>query len=165
EQIQSALAEERAALKAEGDKAKTLVEENIKLSAGFDKMKEKQTKISEEAVKAARELEERLSQVEKRNTGLTEEIGRISGKADAATREMRAANAARELAEDRERALSEQRKKDEARIRALSKRVNELVAQRGALQAEMEVTRSAMDRVATNIDALTDMQNRKLMNS
>ena len=163
EQLQSALEQERAARRTAAEGATALSEKNSGLQAELEQTRKERERLSQDALKAAQELEARgarLSRMEQEKAGLTSALEGRGAELEDAVRELRTAVAARELAEDRERVLREQRSKDEARLRALEERVQDLLAQRAGIDQELQVARGALKNVEANVAALCNVQRR-----
>jgi len=162
--LKETLEQEQSARREEAEKAKSLAENNQKMSSELERMQAAREKLYKEELNTAKALDDakgNLSRTEKMNAELKRDLERTHAKAEQATQDLRAIKAARELAEDREQALKDQRRKDEIRIRTLERRVNELLVQREEMKLDMETTRQAMVRVSANVDALYDAGRRK----
>ncbi len=86
---------------------------------------------------------------------LTTEMEHIEDRPKEAIRELLGARSARE------RALRARMDEAEGRVRALEHRVTGLLLQRAEMEAELEVTRSAMKRVEETLNTLRALERRK----
>ncbi|MBF0243991.1 MAG: hypothetical protein HQL31_01795 [Planctomycetes bacterium] len=157
--------EEKNALQAELEEQRQRGEavgaEREHLEHEYSRLQEKHDRALKQAQQQAEELDQsgrKLADVGARYEEAAKDRDRMQSSLERSEKELKLAKAARELAEDQASTMSEQRDLDRQRIMQLEKRVNDLIAQREQLQAEMETTRRTMQSISSNLDTITSMQ-------